>query len=177
MCRVLGSRARFCTRHLTAQVGSRSSPLPGGSQVGCAGLCSSRRLDFLRQHRVIFGRVHSRLEACRAPRAGLRLALFFARCTELILKYCVLLKCLALMPVLCLAAQRAKWQRKHQPLEGMEREVGQTRRSPQQWHETITTKKSFHSYWSCKKSVMASVEINQYMENCITTVGAARICL
>lgn len=23
---------------------------------------------------------------------------------------------------------------------------------------------------------MASVEINQYMENCITTVGAARIC-
>lgn len=62
VCRVLDSRATFCTRHLTARVGSRSCLLPGGSQVGHAGLCSCRRLDFLRQHRVIFGRAASRLK-------------------------------------------------------------------------------------------------------------------
>lgn len=113
----------------------------------CRSSCFNRRLNFLMQHH--FGYVVSRLKALGLPHAelwpalawrslisplqgtGLCLSQFHCslqQCTTHWAEPKILctLKCLALMVALSLTTQRANGQRVHQPMEGMEGEVGQT---------------------------------------------------
>lgn len=144
LCWMLDRRAGFCSRHLTTEACSSSSLLPGGSQGRHVGQAARQETWFSDAAPCDFGCAASRLKALCPPHAirwpaqawrylpspavrhralSLLISPFFTAVHDDSKILCTL-KCLGLTIALSLATQRAKWQHIHQPMEGMEGEVG-----------------------------------------------------